>query len=552
MDRLRRKLQLLLLATGLFSSIRANADVADSLLSQRGEVHIRFAVPSNYTIQQLTQIMSIAILKRDTIDAFLNPSQWVKFKQLRIPYILVFPSKKFKSRNFTETGYPSEAQYVQRMLQFHSRYPDLCYIYDIGHSVRGRPLLFARINTDTLVFKPSVMLTSSMHGNETGGMILMLRLIDSLLSQRQANTLVKYLTDSLDIWINPLANPDGLYYDTADIYQSTRFNANGVDLNRNFPDPVMGAHPDGMAYQPETWAMMQLLKRYHFVMSANFHSGEEVVNYPWDSRPTLHPDDAWFKVLAKSYADSAIRYGANGYFQTYIGGSSIAGITNGYAWYPVFGGRQDYVTYYLRGREVTIEVDKNFITPENELDQLWQSNYRSLLAWLAFACQGIKGFVTDKYTGKPIAATISLSGNNDAAGNVVSDSVSGVFYRLLLPGTYAFKIFAAGYDTCVLDSIEVFSGKYTYLQVSLTPANGIKNTITHMEVYPNPVRDWLHLEIEQDAKRSYILLNAEGRVLKQGLWPLTGLNVSYLSPGIYYLRLKADTAVYRFKFLKLP
>ncbi|MGC8803856.1 MAG: M14 family zinc carboxypeptidase, partial [Bacteroidales bacterium] len=338
MDRLRGKIQLsLLLAITLFFSIRVNAGVADSLLSQRGELHIRFTVPEDYSLHRLTQMMSISRLSHDTVDAFLNPSQWEQFRQLRIPYALVLPPKKLKSRNFFAGAYPSEGEYVQRMLQFCSMHPELCYIYNIGQSVKGRPLLFARINTDTLAFKPSVMLTSSMHGNETGGMVLMLRLIDYLLSQRQTNTLVKFLTDSLDIWINPLANPDGFYYDATDIYQSTRFNANGVDLNRNFPDPVMGAHPDGMAYQPETRAMMQLLKRYHFVMSANFHSGEEVVNYPWDSRATLHPDDAWFKVLAKTYADSAIRYGANGYFQTYIGGSSMAGITNGYAWYPVFG-----------------------------------------------------------------------------------------------------------------------------------------------------------------------------------------------------------------------
>ena len=273
--------------------------------------------------------------------------------------------------------------------------------------------------------------------------MLMLRLADYLLSQREINTLVKTLTDSLDIWINPLANPDGLYFDTTDIiYQAIRFNANGVDLNRNFPDPVKGPHPDNNDYQPETKAMMQLLKHYRFVMSANFHSGEEVVNYPWDCQPMLHPDDTWFRTLAKTYADSAIRYGTNGYFQTYIGNSPIAGITNGYAWYPVYGGRQDYVTCFLHGREVTIELDKDFITPESDLEQLWQSNYRSLLAWLSFALQGVKGVVTDQITGKPIASTVAIADHDDAKSVVISDSTTGIFYRLLLPGSYTFKIYA--------------------------------------------------------------------------------------------------------------
>ena len=76
-----------------------------------------------------------------------------------------------------------------------------------------------------------------MHGDETAGFILMLRLADYLLKNYNSDTRVKTLSDNLEIWINPLANPDGTYRDGNFIISPVRNNANGYDLNRNFPDP---------------------------------------------------------------------------------------------------------------------------------------------------------------------------------------------------------------------------------------------------------------------------------------------------------------------------
>ncbi|MCX7986025.1 MAG: M14 family zinc carboxypeptidase [Bacteroidales bacterium] len=528
----------------------ANADVADSILEARHEIHIVFAQTNNIPLSNLSQMMSVARIKNDTVEAFLNRSQWNRFKVLGIPYKLVLPFKSAKNSRVQEGWkYPSERELRQMLYRLQTLYPEACRIYCIGKSVNNRPLWFARINSDTLTSKPSVMLTSTMHGNETGGMMLMVRFIEFLLSSRTTNTQVKLLTDSLDIWINPLANPDGFYYDTTDVYQATRFNANGVDLNRNFPDPVMGPHPDGNAYQPETQAMINLLHQYRFVLSANFHSGEEVVNYPWDSRSTLHPDDLWFRYVAKQYADSAIQFGTNGYFQTYVGNSTVAGITNGYAWYPVYGGRQDYVTYFCKGREFTIELDKNFITPENELEQLWQSNYRSLLTFLSSALQGIKGFVYDKITGSPLFAQIKILNHDIESSMVNTDSINGIFYRLLLPGKYFLQVFASGYDTTIIES-NVLPNQYTQVNISLLPSD-IKNYVHQPVIYPNPAQDRLFFKVNSHEKWRYILINREGKVLKEGLLDNSVLSVAYLTPGVYYLKLISQTKQYRYKFIKI-
>ena len=47
-----------------------------------------------------------------------------------------------------------------------------------------------------------------------------------------------------------------------------------------------------------------------FVVSANFHDGAKVANYPWDEHPKGYfqyskaPDDDFFILLAKTYAES--------------------------------------------------------------------------------------------------------------------------------------------------------------------------------------------------------------------------------------------------------
>ena len=55
---------------------------------------------------------------------------------------------------------------------------------------------------------------------------------------------------------------------------------------------------------------MNLTLSNPFVLSANFHDGEKVANYPWDdhvngqSRYSEAPDDEAFKHLAKAYAEN--------------------------------------------------------------------------------------------------------------------------------------------------------------------------------------------------------------------------------------------------------
>ena len=82
-----------------------------------------------------------------------------------------------------------------------------------------------------------------------------------------------------------------------------------------------------------------------FVLSANFHSGAVVINYPFDSSEShrdgvysVAPDDETFKFLAKTYADNHKTMATNVKCSRFD--DFPEGITNGAQWYDIKGGMQ--------------------------------------------------------------------------------------------------------------------------------------------------------------------------------------------------------------------
>lgn len=111
----------------------------------------------------------------------------------------------------------------------------------IGKSVENRELyvlvLGAHAQTHTPGI-PEMKYIANMHGNEVVGRELLLLLSKYLLENYGTVERVTKLLNTTRIHILPSMNPDG--YERSTIGDSNsmngRANANGVDLNRNFPD----------------------------------------------------------------------------------------------------------------------------------------------------------------------------------------------------------------------------------------------------------------------------------------------------------------------------
>ncbi len=448
----------------------------------------------------------------------------------------------------TFTKYPTYPQYLEILQLFARDYPDICRVDTFGTSSQGRLLLAVKIsnNVQKDEAEASFFYTSSMHGDELVAYPMMLRLINYLLAGYGNDAEVGRLVDGLAIWINPLANPDGTYYPNDDfsVVYSQRETADGTDMNREFPDPAAGeAVNDTAGRAKETKAMMAFLQEHSFNMSANIHSGAEVVNYPWDHTYTLHADNDWFHFVAREYADEA-RAVDSDYMALFDDG-----ITNGAQWYRINGGRQDYVTFYLGGRELTLELANETHLDSELLNEYWMKNERSLLNYMAQCLYGIRGQVSDSESGAALGASIEIPGYDQDYSLVFSSPGHGDFYRFLEEGSYELVVSAPGYITDTIPIVQVEAYKATLLDIKLELAINTVETedAFSTRLYPNPAGDRLYINPGsiEPGPFDLMIISMEGVILLREVLHFSGspleIGLEQVPAGPYLVKLSSGT-----------
>jgi PKD repeat protein len=448
---------------------------ANKVLKDRGEVYFSFNISSHNELETLTRVLSIDNVKGNTVYAYANIHEFFDF--LKYGYdiqVLTPPSLLTEVEMSPGTDqplswdyYPTYTNYENIMSQFVTDHPDIAQLITIGTLSSGRKLLAIKITDNPSIQEnePEFLYTSSIHGDETTGYILMLHLIDYLLTNYGVNDQVTNLVNNIEIYINPLANPDGTYHGgNNSVNGATRNNGNNVNLNRNYPDPEDGQHPDGEAWQPETVAFMNFAQQHHFTMSANFHGGAEVLNYPWDTWWRRSADDSWWQYVCKEYADTVFLHSAMAYLppnDPYFQDVSSTGYIDGYDWYTISGGRQDYMNYFAHCREVTIEISRTKLLPVNQLINHWNYNYRSFINFLNQSIYGLHGIITDSLTGEPLSAKIFINDFDKDSSHVYTDPTVGDYHRLLKAGPYSVTFSSPGYISKTITVQIVDKQKFT-------------------------------------------------------------------------------------------
>jgi len=447
------------------------------------EVYFCFPFTKEADLPAVSRQISVDNIMNDTVWAYANRKQFEKFSAQGfnitiLPHPGDAPGVVMRDRvELTEATrtvwnfYPTYEAYEAIMEDFQTLYPSLCRVENIGTLASGRKLLVAKIsdNTEDDEDEPEFFYSSSMHGDETTGYVLMLHLIEYLLQNYGTDPEVTDLVDNMEIYICPLANPDGTYYGgNGSVSGARRYNANFVDLNRNYPDPDEGDHPDGNAWQAETVAFMNFAEQRSFVAGANFHGGIEVVNYPWDTWSRLNADNNWWVMVSREYADTCQANAPSWYMDDLDNG-----ITNGYAWYRVTGGRQDYMNYFRRCREVTIELSTTKMVAAAQLPDYWNYNYRSMLNLIKQATYGFRGVVTDQLSGLPVKAEITLTGHDADNSSVFSSALHGDYYRPVKAGTYTLQVSAPCYQTQTFSNLTIADFSVFAQNVPLIPSAGV-------------------------------------------------------------------------------
>lgn len=315
-----------------------------------------------------------------------------------------------------------------------NEYPEITQLMSIGQSVQGRELWVMNISDNPGIneIEPEFKYVANMHGDEVVGRELSLNLIEWLCENYSTDPRATHLVNNVDIFIMPSMNPDGFE-------MGSRYNANGVDLNRDFPDQFDDPNNSTLGRQPETIALMEWSWEHNFILSANMHGGALVANYPFDGpysgNYSASPDDELFIELATTYS--------NNHSEMYQSNSFSNGITNGSQWYAIFGGMQDWNYIWEKDFDITLEQSEDKWPNSLELPQFWEDNKESLLTYIEQIFKGVYGVVSDE-NGNPLHAEIIINGIDH---NIFTDTENGDYYRLLTAGNYDITIQSFGFET---------------------------------------------------------------------------------------------------------
>jgi hypothetical protein len=422
-------------------------------------------------------------------------------------------SSILKSQSSILDNHHTNEQAFEIIDQVNKKCPDITYVYDLGlKSVNGIPLrviVFSDNPANHDIGEPEFKYVGNMHGNEVIGRELLLELIVQLCDSFLAgeSNVVKLIT-STRIHIMPTMNPDGWqdgvtnefrflnknnFSSEAELLREAgvqdwmhgRANAKGIDLNRNFPDldkyyyeykseakerfdhlieeaseEINQIHKDcqGKPFQPETLAVSKWITSIPFVLSANLHGGDLVVNYPFDdsnnhrNKYSPTPDDETFVDLALSFAHNHANLSADSKKVKcdMVSDDFKDGITNGAHWYTLCSGMQDFNYLSSNCFELTIELGCQKFPPGKDLSQYWKDNVNAFYEFMWQSHIGVKGLVLDE-SNLPIGgAKIKVGKLNQVSQQFevirhdISTTSEGEYWRLLAPGIY--KIWAVSQD----------------------------------------------------------------------------------------------------------
>ncbi len=317
-------------------------------------------------------------------------------------------------------------------------HPSIASLYNLGSSVQERTIWGLKItnNPDIEENEAEVRICGCHHGNEIMSAELPLMLAWYMVDNYASDPDIQDLVDNREIWIIPMVNPDGRE-------MNTRYNANGVDLNRDYGYMWGGEGGSTAPFsQPETKVIREHALDNNFVLSLSFHCSGDIVNYIWNFKGEPVADHDVVVALSDQYGSH------NGYW-----------VVEGYDWYQTRGDTNDF-SYGCRG-----DIDWTIEVQTSNIPQAWDYNRDAMLEIIEAADIGLTGIISDIDTGLPVAATIWIE---EVYWPCFTDPKIGDYHKPLMPGSYNVIIRANGYQEQT-HQVVVTESITTVLDVSLVP-----------------------------------------------------------------------------------
>ncbi len=201
-------------------------------------------------------------------------------------------------------------------------HPDLLSGGTYGTSVGGWDLRYIKLSTGGSG-KPEILVSGNIHAHEMAAGQMVIGLLEYLAGKYGDDPTATWTCDSADIYFIPVLNPDGMakaanMQSKWGVTTFIRKNANGVDLNRNFPYPGdaparmknSAGSPNKLSQthrgpfplsEPETAAIIRFIDERDILLSLNYHTTGGLILYPPGTEIEPTPDDELFKRLGDAY-----------------------------------------------------------------------------------------------------------------------------------------------------------------------------------------------------------------------------------------------------------
>lgn len=384
--------------------------------------------PSDSLVELISQHPELTIDHRDIFGMELYGPKGTKkwLSEIGVSYKEPKHNHFHKSSEKDFNDYPSFEKVEAFLKKTVALNPKIAKLISIGKSVKGRDLYVVKIsdNVDVDEVEPEFKYISSMHGDEITGRELTQFLIKDLIEGYGKDKQITDLINNTEIYIMPSMNPDGSHL-------RQRANANGFDLNRNFPAFTRGEINRPLGRQVEVQAMMKFQSERNFSLSANFHGGAVVVNYPWDAKYELHPLDNLLQEISLIYANENPAMRNSRAFPR--------GIVNGAQWYVLQGGMQDWSYFWHNDLQVTVELSQKKWPNYRNIPSFYRDNKASMIEYMALAHQGagIK-FSQADIKGKVKILKKTSNGNTEDLGTFGFERSE--FFKILEVGEYEFQV----------------------------------------------------------------------------------------------------------------
>jgi carboxypeptidase T len=369
-------------------------------------------------------------------------------------------------------GYLDRAQILASMQATAAAHPTICEVVDVTAafggdlSWNGRSIAAVKISdaVDLDEDEPAVLIVADYHGREIVTPVIALHAIERLTTLYATDPAVRAAVDAHEIWIVPIANPDGYehVFQVDNLWRKNRRpnggSSFGVDLNRNhafgWTAPCAGSsNPGSETYrgpaadsEPEVRTILALTAARRFAKVLDYHSSGREVLYAYSC--LQHP---WAGAFLA--AEAAALATASGY--STIRAPSAEG--EHFEW-QLFRGAHAFLI------ETHVQFQPTYPSAQSEAAQVWSG-----IRWMLARPISLSGHVTDACSGEPLEASVELVGVAFSHGEGWSSGgPSGRFDVIAPAGNHQVRFSAPGH-VAQTHPVTLSGSAGTTLDVALEP-----------------------------------------------------------------------------------